>query len=104
MEITRRSILVGVAIAAGVTRTTAAEWAPNPHYPDPSIKVLDPSFAKYRPTVVGIERLATGLAWSEGPVWTLSHLERHSQQSPNAVGRGNRRSWSVPKSIEPSER
>ena len=46
-----------------------AEWAPNPHYPDPAFKVLDPSFLKYRPTVVGVERLATGMAWSEGPVW-----------------------------------
>jgi gluconolactonase len=69
MEITRRSILVGAAVAAGATHSTAAEWAPNPHYPDPSITVLDPSFAKYRPTVVGIERLAAGLAWSEGPLW-----------------------------------
>jgi hypothetical protein len=60
-------VLLGTAIATGVNASKAAEWAPNPHYPDPSIKVLDPSFLKYRPSVVGIERLATGLAWSEGP-------------------------------------
>src|SRR5215470_15822743 len=68
MKITRRSMLVGAAVATGVT-STLAEWAPDPHYPDSSFKVLDPSFLKYRPTVVGVERLATGLAWSEGPVW-----------------------------------
>jgi gluconolactonase len=69
MEITRRSVLVGAAVATGVTTSTLAEWAPNPHYPDPSFTVLDPSFLKYRPSVVGVERLATGLTWSEGPVW-----------------------------------
>jgi gluconolactonase len=69
MEITRRSVLAGAAVATGVTRAAAAEWAPNPHYPDPTVKVLDPSFLKYRPTIVGVERLATGMTWSEGPVW-----------------------------------
>jgi hypothetical protein len=69
MQITRRSVLAGAAVATGVTRAAAAEWAPNPHYPDPTVKVLDPSFLKYRPTIVGVERLATGMTWSEGPVW-----------------------------------
>jgi gluconolactonase len=69
MEITRRSMLAGAAAATGATRTALAEWAPNPHLPDPTIKVLDPSFLKYRPTIVGVERLATGMTWSEGPVW-----------------------------------
>src|ERR1700686_4451863 len=69
MEFTRRSMLAGAAVATGVTRTALAEWAPNPHLPDPTIKVLDPSFLKYRPNIVGVERLATGMTWSEGPVW-----------------------------------
>jgi gluconolactonase len=69
MEITRRSMLVGSAVATAATTTTLAQWAPNPIYPDPAFKVLDPSFLKYRPTVVGVERLATGMMWSEGPVW-----------------------------------
>ena len=69
MEITRRSMLAGIAATTGVTTATLAEWAPNPIYPDPAFKVLDPSFLKYRPTVVGVERIATGMAWSEGPVW-----------------------------------
>src|SRR3984893_5194952 len=69
MEITRRSMLAGAAVATGVTRTALAEWEPNSHLPDPTIKVLDSSFLKYRPTIVGVERLATGMTWSEGPVW-----------------------------------
>jgi sugar lactone lactonase YvrE len=69
VEITRRSMLVGAAVAGDVVTSALAEGAPNPIYPDPAFKVLDPSFLKYRPTVVGVERLATGLTWSEGPVW-----------------------------------
>jgi gluconolactonase len=67
MGMTRRSLLAGAA--TGVASTALAEWAPNPHYPDPTFKVLDPSFLKYRPAIVGVERLATGMTWSEGPVW-----------------------------------
>jgi hypothetical protein len=109
MEITRRSMLVGAAVATGVTTSALAEWAPNAHYPDPAFKVLDPSFLRYRPSVVGVERLATGLTWSDqsglamGAI-SLSHLERHSQQPPDALGRGHGRSWGVPRSIKPSER
>jgi gluconolactonase len=67
MDVTRRSIL-GAAAATGFTRTALADWEPG-RYPDPTIKVLDPSFLKYRPNIVGVERLATGMIWSEGPVW-----------------------------------
>jgi gluconolactonase len=38
-------------------------------YPDPSVQILDPSFAKYRLPLASVERLATGMRWSEGPVW-----------------------------------
>jgi gluconolactonase len=38
-------------------------------YPDPAIHVLDPSFAKYRIANAGVERLATGYRWAEGPAW-----------------------------------
>jgi gluconolactonase len=69
MEITRRTMLASAAAATNFTGTALADWAPNPRYPDPTIKVLDPSFLKYRPNIVGVERLATGMTWSEGPVW-----------------------------------
>jgi gluconolactonase len=38
-------------------------------YPDPAIRVLDPSFARYRIGNGCVERLATGFRWCEGPVW-----------------------------------
>jgi len=38
-------------------------------YPDPLIKVLDKSFAKYQFAHGGVERLATGTRWGEGPVY-----------------------------------
>ncbi len=44
-------------------------WTPTIRYPDPAIEVIDPSFARYRVFSAGIERLATGCRWSEGPVW-----------------------------------
>ncbi len=41
----------------------------SPRYPDPAVEILDPSFARYRVTLAKVERLATGMRWSEGPVW-----------------------------------
>ena len=46
-----------------------ADWQPSPRYPDPLIKVLDPSFAQYRLNLAKVERIATGFRWTEGPVW-----------------------------------
>ena len=44
-------------------------WAPATRYPDPAVQSLDPRFDKYRLPLAGVERLATGCRWSEGPVW-----------------------------------
>jgi gluconolactonase len=38
-------------------------------YPEPAIEVADPSFGKYRIANAGLERLATGFRWAEGPAW-----------------------------------
>lgn len=38
-------------------------------YPDPSVEIVDPRFAKYRIMNAGVERLYTGARWAEGPVW-----------------------------------
>jgi gluconolactonase len=72
MEITRRNMLgAGAAVAAAASFAPAAfaAWEPSESYPDPAIKILDPSFAKYKINNAGVERLATGMRWSEGPVW-----------------------------------
>ena len=44
-------------------------WQPSERYPDPAIRVIDRSFAKYVVTLTGVEKLADGCSWSEGPVW-----------------------------------
>ena len=49
--------------------TSEPGWTPSQRYPDPSVQILDPSFAKYRLPLAGVERLATGMRWSEGPVY-----------------------------------
>ena len=67
----RRNFLAsGAALGALATLPRAfADWQPSPRYPDPLVRALDPSFARYRLANAKIERLATGLRWSEGPVW-----------------------------------
>jgi gluconolactonase len=44
-------------------------WQPNERYPDPYVQILDKSFLKYRLPLAGVERLANGMRWSEGPVY-----------------------------------
>jgi gluconolactonase len=54
---------------AAATPQAFGRWEPTQRYPDPAVEVLDPSFAKYRLFNAALERLATGMRWSEGPVW-----------------------------------
>src|SRR5207247_5457310 len=66
----RRFLAEGTATAAAALAAPAfAQWQPSPRYPDPSIKIVDPSFAKYRVGSAKIERLGAGHRWCEGPVW-----------------------------------
>src|SRR5260370_18953997 len=72
MQISRRDMLgAGVTAAAAALTTTATfgGWEASERYPDPAIKVLDPSFLKYRVFNASVQRLFTGARWSEGPVW-----------------------------------
>jgi gluconolactonase len=72
MDPTRRSMVAsgGAALAMAATTPHAfARWERSERYPDPSVEVLDPSFGKYRLFNAAVERLATGMRWSEGPVW-----------------------------------
>jgi gluconolactonase len=71
MQITRRSLVSGAAgaVTALMPKVTFGGWEPRERYPDPAIKILDPSFVKYRIAQATVERLATGMRWSEGPVW-----------------------------------
>ena len=71
MEVSRRAFLAtGTTAAALVVVPRAfAQWQPSQRYPDPSVQIVDQSFARYRLGLAKVERLATGLRWSEGPVW-----------------------------------
>ncbi len=44
-------------------------WKPSTRYPDPSVISLDPRFDALKLPLAGVERLATGCRWNEGPVW-----------------------------------
>ena len=46
-----------------------AAYAPSARYPDPALEVLHDSFARLRLYSAGVEQLATGLRWAEGPQW-----------------------------------
>src|ERR1700759_5137944 len=49
--------------------TQTFPWRQSETYPDPAVKVLDARFLKYRITNAAVERLATGMRFTEGPVW-----------------------------------
>ena len=55
--------------AQGAPATQGAPWRPSERYPDPSIRIIDPSFARYRIGLAKVERIASGNRWNEGPVW-----------------------------------
>ena len=44
-------------------------FTPSQRCPDPALEVLHESFLKLRLFSAGVEQLATGLRWGEGPVW-----------------------------------
>ena len=50
-------------------RMALADWQPSPRYPDPAIKILDPSFAKYRLNSPRSSGSPPACAGREGPVW-----------------------------------
>jgi len=78
MATNRREFLA--AGSAAVLATAAAAAAPkvfaqsapfnvSQRYPDPAVKVVDPSFNRYRIGLAKVERIASGMRWCEGPVW-----------------------------------
>src|SRR5262249_61765726 len=69
MEFTRRHLTAaaGATAATTFTRTALGGWEPSERYPDLAIQILDPSFAKYRLALAGVERLATRMRWAGGP-------------------------------------
>jgi gluconolactonase len=73
-DATRRNFLktaagTGLALAGGAALAQSFPFTPNQRYPDPSLVILDPSFAKYRIYSSTIEQVGTGMRWAEGPVY-----------------------------------
>ncbi|MGE3780525.1 MAG: SMP-30/gluconolactonase/LRE family protein [Pirellulaceae bacterium] len=67
----RRDLLAAssaLSALAAVPRALA-QWQPSQRYPDPRVRILDPSFAKYRVALAKVEQIATDMRWCEGPVW-----------------------------------
>src|SRR5215468_8583389 len=71
----RRTFLAGTVAAAAATSLKSANAQPLPlgdlpnwRYPDPRVEVLDKRF-KAKVGNSGIERIATGFRWAEGPVY-----------------------------------
>ncbi len=66
----RRGFLASTALAAfPLTSQLYAEWEPSVRYPDLRVRIIDESFSKYRLSLAKVERIATGMRWSEGPIW-----------------------------------
>ncbi len=66
----RRQFLAAGGAAALLSVTKGrAEWEPSQRYPDPLVRIVDESFARYRLSLAKVERIATGMRWAEGPVW-----------------------------------
>jgi gluconolactonase len=49
--------------------TTTPPLVLNERLPDPAVRILDPSFQKYRVPLASVERLSQGYSWAEGPVY-----------------------------------
>ncbi|EFF75201.1 SMP-30/gluconolactonase/LRE family protein [Achromobacter piechaudii] len=67
-----RRRLLGAALALGPAALAQAQsfsFTPQQRYPDPSVRILDPEFSKYRIYSSSVEQLASGFRWLEGPVW-----------------------------------
>ena len=86
-----------------------AIWEPSERYPDPAIKILDPSFAQLsRWPMTSVERLATGMRWCEGPVYfgdaRCLLWSDIPEQPHHALGRGDRAGQRVSQAVEQRQR
>ena len=111
MTTSRRQFLAaggGTAAALALAPRAFAQWQPSQRYPDPAVKILDPSFAKYRLGLAKVERLAHRLALVRGPGLVrrrpLPAVERHPEQPHHALGRGDRRGQRLPQAVEQRQR
>jgi gluconolactonase len=70
-NLSRRRFVAAATLACAAAPTlvrAARDWSQPPHYPDPDIQVLDKRFSVSLGNA-GIERIASGFRWCEGPVY-----------------------------------
>jgi gluconolactonase len=44
-------------------------WQPTANYPETRFRAFEPGFLRFRIMNTGVEKLASGCQWAEGPVW-----------------------------------
>jgi gluconolactonase len=75
MPTTRREFLAAAGAVAATGAAPAfvpealAQFQPSGRYPDPMVRVIDPSFARLRLGLARVEQIASGMRWSEGPIY-----------------------------------
>ncbi len=68
-EFLKAAAATSLAGWAGNALAQSFPFTPNQRYPDPSLVILDPGFAKYRIYSSTVEQVGTGMRWAEGPVY-----------------------------------
>jgi gluconolactonase len=64
----RRQFLAAAG-ALALAPDALAQFQPSGRYPDPLVRVIDPSFNRYRLGLARVEQIASGMRWTEGPIW-----------------------------------
>ena len=64
----RRQFLAASGALALATNALA-QFQPSGRYPDPLVRVIDPSFGRYRLGLARVEQIASGMRWTEGPIY-----------------------------------
>jgi gluconolactonase len=64
----RRQFLAAAG-ALALAPQAAAQFQPSGRYPDPLVRVIDPSFGRYRLGLARVEQIASGMRWTEGPIY-----------------------------------
>lgn len=77
------SAAIGLAALSGRAIAQSFPFTPNQRYPDPSIFILDPSFAKYCIYSSTVEQLGTGMRWAEGPAYSAQDGQLILSDIPN---------------------
>src|SRR5262245_41885966 len=55
--------------ALALAGTAHSQFQPSGRYPDPLVRMVDPSFARYRLALARVEQIASGMRWTEGPIY-----------------------------------